>query len=42
MRKIGLVHYWRAKGWPPQCHPTGGLSRAEAQSAKAGDDFERS
>ena len=21
-RKVGLVEYWRAKGWPPQCHPT--------------------
>ncbi len=28
MRKVGLVEYWRAKGWPPQCHPT------------TGDDFE--
>ena len=27
-RKAGLVEYWRAKGWPPQCHPT------------TGDDFE--
>jgi hypothetical protein len=27
VRKIGLVDYWKAKGWPPQCHPT------------AGDDF---
>jgi tetratricopeptide (TPR) repeat protein len=24
----GLVDYWRARGWPPQCHPT------------TGDDFE--
>ena len=23
-RKAGLVDYWRAKGWPPQCHPTTG------------------
>jgi hypothetical protein len=22
MRKAGLVEYWRAKGWPPQCRPT--------------------
>ncbi|HEX5279721.1 MAG TPA: hypothetical protein VFW28_06555 [Micropepsaceae bacterium] len=22
VRKAGLVEYWRAKGWPPQCHPT--------------------
>jgi TolB-like protein len=22
VRKLGLVDYWRAKGWPPQCHPT--------------------
>jgi hypothetical protein len=21
-RKIGLVDYWRAKGWPEFCHPT--------------------
>jgi tetratricopeptide (TPR) repeat protein len=24
VRKIGLVDFWRAKGWPPQCHPTTG------------------
>jgi hypothetical protein len=24
MRKVGLVDYWRAKGRPPQCHPTTG------------------
>ena len=23
-RKAGLVEYWLAKGWPPQCHPTSG------------------
>jgi TolB-like protein/Tfp pilus assembly protein PilF len=23
VRKIGLVEYWRAKGWPDLCHPTG-------------------
>jgi hypothetical protein len=28
VRKAGMVDYWRAKGWPPQCHPT------------TGDDFE--
>ena len=28
VRKLGFVEYWRAKGWPPQCHPT------------TGDDFE--
>ncbi|HEX5280393.1 MAG TPA: hypothetical protein VFW28_09955 [Micropepsaceae bacterium] len=28
VRKAGLVDYWRAKGWPPQCRPT------------TGDDFE--
>jgi len=28
MRKVGLVEYWRAKGWPEQCRPT------------TGDDFE--
>jgi TolB-like protein/DNA-binding SARP family transcriptional activator/tetratricopeptide (TPR) repeat protein len=22
MRKAGYVEYWRAKGWPEQCHPT--------------------
>ena len=22
MRKAGMVDFWRAKGWPPQCHPT--------------------
>jgi tetratricopeptide (TPR) repeat protein len=27
MRKTGLVDFWRANGWPPQCHST------------AGDDF---
>lgn len=27
-RKLGLVEYWRAKGWPPQCRST------------TGDDFE--
>ena len=24
MRESGIVAYWRAKGWPPQCHPTTG------------------
>jgi hypothetical protein len=24
VRKVGLVDFWRAKGWPPQCHPTTG------------------
>jgi TolB-like protein len=24
VRRAGLVEYWRAKGWPPQCHPTTG------------------
>ena len=28
VRAAGIVDYWRAKGWPPQCHPT------------TGDDFE--
>ncbi|MHB1205340.1 MAG: hypothetical protein ACYCZX_07220 [Rhodospirillaceae bacterium] len=28
MRKMGLVDYWRARGWPDVCHPT------------TGDDFE--
>ena len=23
MRKVGLVDYWRAKGWPNACHPVG-------------------
>ena len=23
MRKVGLVDYWRAKGWPDACHPVG-------------------
>jgi hypothetical protein len=27
-RDSGMVAFWRAKGWPPQCHPT------------TGDDFE--
>ncbi len=27
-RNAGLVDYWKARGWPPQCHPT------------TGDDFE--
>lgn len=40
VRDSGILTYWRAKGWPPQCHPTTGPGRAEAQSAKAGDDFE--
>jgi len=22
VRNAGLVEYWRAKGWPAQCHPT--------------------
>jgi hypothetical protein len=22
MRKANFVEYWRAKGWPEQCHPT--------------------
>ena len=22
LRKNGMVEYWRAKGWPPFCHPT--------------------
>ncbi len=28
VRANGMVEYWRAKGWPPQCLPT------------TGDDFE--
>jgi adenylate cyclase len=24
IRKLGLVDYWRAKGWPDLCHPTSG------------------
>ena len=24
VRDAGMVAYWRAKGWPPQCHPTTG------------------
>ena len=24
VRKVALVEYWRAKGWPAQCHPTTG------------------
>jgi len=24
VRKAGMVDYWRAKGWPPFCHPTTG------------------
>jgi len=24
VRKLGLVDYWRAKGWPDLCHPTTG------------------
>ena len=24
MRKMGLVDYWRATGWPDLCHPTSG------------------
>jgi tetratricopeptide (TPR) repeat protein len=24
VRKAGFVEYWRAKGWPPQCHPITG------------------
>ena len=24
VRKTGFVELWRAKGWPPQCHPTTG------------------
>jgi hypothetical protein len=23
MRRVGLVDYWRAKGWPQWCHPVG-------------------
>jgi TolB-like protein len=23
VRDLGLVDYWRARGWPAQCHPTG-------------------
>jgi hypothetical protein len=23
MRATGLVDYWRARGWPEQCHPVG-------------------
>jgi hypothetical protein len=22
VRDSGILVYWRAKGWPPQCHPT--------------------
>jgi hypothetical protein len=28
MRDVGLVDYWKARGWPELCHPT------------TGDDFE--
>jgi adenylate cyclase len=28
IRESGILTYWRARGWPPQCHPT------------TGDDFE--
>ncbi len=28
MRRMGIVDYWKARGWPPFCHPT------------TGDDFE--
>jgi hypothetical protein len=24
IRASGILAYWRAKGWPPQCHPTTG------------------
>jgi hypothetical protein len=24
MRNMGLVDYWRAKGWPQSCHPNTG------------------
>ena len=24
VRDAGILAYWRAKGWPPQCHPTTG------------------
>ena len=24
VRKMGLVEYWRARGWPDVCHPTTG------------------
>jgi tetratricopeptide (TPR) repeat protein len=24
VRDTGILAYWRAKGWPPQCHPTTG------------------
>jgi hypothetical protein len=23
VRELGLVEYWRARGWPAQCHPVG-------------------
>jgi hypothetical protein len=23
LEKLGAVAYWRAKGFPPQCHPVG-------------------
>jgi hypothetical protein len=23
MRDLGLVDYWRARGWPAQCRPLG-------------------
>ena len=23
MKKVGMVDYWRAKGWPDLCHPVG-------------------
>ena len=22
LRKMGLVDYWKARGWPEMCHPT--------------------
>jgi hypothetical protein len=28
IRDSSVLAYWRARGWPPQCHPT------------TGDDFE--
>jgi hypothetical protein len=23
LRKVGLIDYWRARGWPDLCHPVG-------------------
>lgn len=39
VRRVGLVDYWRAKGWPSQCHPTIGDDFVCNSSKRKGTTF---